>query len=245
MRRLLAAAVPAAILFALAGAALPAAADDASYPISVDVVDDGSGSSGGSSSGGSSSGSGGSGYGGSGSSSGGSSDGTGSSSSGGSSSGSGSHSSGPRPSLFGVDGLRLGYAWSLFPGSGWLDTSVVLHNGGSKDITVTVRGWLTGPLDNRLGATETRTVVVKAGSTTAVRLHLGQVGQWGFVTSHIQAVPPATIDGTPMKTVSREQTLFVVPWLVCALLVVGGGLGYPLFRLIRAAAQSPVAAVPA
>jgi hypothetical protein len=252
MRRVLAAAVPVALLLALAGAgagaAAPARADDGDYPISVDVVGDGSTDTGGSTGSGSS-GSGSSGSGGYGSGSGTGGD-TSGGASGGATGGSGSGTGGKtvadlRGSLFGVDGLRLGYAWSLLPGSGWLDTSVVLHNGGTKDYQVTVRGWLTGPFGNRLGLIETRTVTVKAGGTAAVRLHLGQVGQWGLVTSHIEAVPPKTVDGTPMKTVSREQTIFVVPWLICALLVVGGGLGYPLYRIIRSAARTPATAVTA
>jgi hypothetical protein len=254
MRRLLAAAVPAALLLALAGAgigaAAPARADDGDYPISVDVVGDGSTDTGtgtGSTGSGSSGSGSGSGYGSSGSGS------TGGDTSGGATGG-GSTSGGSgggktvadlRGSLFGVDGLRLGYAWSLSPGSGWLDTSVVLHNGSTKDFPVTVRGWLTGPFGIRLGATETRTVTVKAGGTASVRLHLGEVGQWGLVTSHVDAVPSASVGGTPLKKVSREQTIFVVPWLICALLVVGGGLGYPLYRIIRAAARTPATAVTA
>jgi hypothetical protein len=255
MKRMLAAGVlVGAAAFALA-ATVPVsafAADDISgggdYPITVTVTDDGSTSSGGSGTGGS--GSGGSdsgGFGGSGS---------GSSDSGSSGFGGGSGSTetdengtvgggadgvdtGAKPgasaadAAFSIGGLRLGYLISPNPAQGDLSTEVTLRNGTSSPMSVKLRAWLTGPFGNEIGGPVERTVLLAPRTDRTLRMHVGGVGQWTFITSHLEATPPKSVGGVALKKLTREQSIVIAPWAILAGVIVFAGAGYGISVAVR------------
>jgi hypothetical protein len=54
---------------------------------------------------------------------------------------------------------------------------------------------------------------IAPGKTVVVSLAMPRVGQWTVLTAHATYTPPATVDGTALKPVTREVTIFAFPWL--------------------------------
>ncbi|TPW77141.1 hypothetical protein [Schumannella soli] len=236
MKRMLAAALlaGAAVVLTAAAPVSAFAADDleggGDYPISVTVTGDGSVPSGGSDSGG---------FGGSGS----GSSGFGSSGSSGGSAPSDTVDTGAKPSgegatavadaAFSLGGLRLGYLISPIPTQGELSTSVTLRNGTDAPMPVTIRAWLTGPLGNRIGGPVERTVTLAPQTDRTLRMRVGGVGQWTFITSHLEATPPKSVDGVALKKLTREQSIVIAPWAILLIVIVGAGAGYGISVAVR------------
>ena len=57
--------------------------------------------------------------------------------------------------------------------------------------------------------------------TRQVRLQTHAIGQWAFYVAKVEVVPPKVVDGVNLRTVTRTNYLFTIPWLFVLFAVVG------------------------
>ncbi|TPX02063.1 hypothetical protein FJ656_24295 [Schumannella luteola] len=129
--------------------------------------------------------------------------------------------------------MRLGYQISPLPNRGALSTAVTLRNGTSSAMSVKLRLWMTGPFGNRIGGPVERTVVLAPKTDRTVRTQVEGVGQWTFVTSHLEATPPKSVDGIDLAKLTREQSIVIAPWAILLGVIVAAGAGWGISAAVR------------
>jgi len=160
-----------------------------------------------------------------------------------------SSSTGPlvpvRGTLVAMSGLRTQYHWSPNPAQGSVAVSYTVRNLSHSTIGATSRFWLT----NAVGATVSQREGIslsglKPGKTRVISATLDGVGQWTVLRAHATLTPPSTVDGRPVKPITRDSFVFVPPWLTgsVSVLACGGFFAFHLIRLGRLAALAAAAA---
>lgn len=151
-------------------------------------------------------------------------------------------SSTSRGALFSVSGLSSVYSWSPNPGGGSVTARVTVSNGSTSSLDARAEFWMTTVTGSQIGSRSTVDISdLGAGTAQDASARLDGVGQWGLVVVHARVVPPATIDDTTAKALTRETFLLVPPWLVLGVIGLGAA-GIALLRvLIPARLGAPLA----
>ncbi|GAA2074638.1 hypothetical protein [Microbacterium hatanonis] len=123
-----------------------------------------------------------------------------------------------------VGGLSSAPVLSMNPFGGDLQVWFTVRNVSSSTIEATADFWMEGLLGNRISAVDDLVIAdLKPGETRTVSAELPGVGQWTVLTAHARLEPPAEVGGTELSPLTRDATVFVLPWLF--VLIVAAGLG--------------------
>lgn len=131
-----------------------------------------------------------------------------------------------------VSGLRWSYRFSPNPFDGSLDLSFTVRNEYSEPVDGTATFWLTnifgGPVDTPVTVDVLK---IQPAERRVVTATIGGVAQWTFLTAHATFIPPERLGGIPLIAVTRQGSVFVLPWAVlAAAALVGGWFGYRRYR---------------
>jgi dihydroorotate dehydrogenase (fumarate) len=124
-----------------------------------------------------------------------------------------------------ISSLSASYTPSLNPLAGDATVTFTVTNGGNValagDVTVAVKGLfgidLAAPVNSQVEE-------MLPGSTRTVTTTVTGVGQWVFLNPSVTLVPtiePDALNPGPLNRVNRDAVLFVVPWALLALVVIG------------------------
>jgi hypothetical protein len=137
-----------------------------------------------------------------------------------------------------ISGLSSDYGWSVNPFAGEAVMHFTVRNVSKETISSSVRFWADGPFGNRLDEVEGVEIVdLKPDESRVVEATLTGLGQWTFIQTHATFTPPKTVEGVELASATRDQFLFVPPWLI----VGGAGLAFAatsLARLVRSRGDS-------
>lgn len=142
--------------------------------------------------------------------------------------------------ILSIGGLSTGSAPSLNPFGGEAQVWFTVRNMSKSSIDLTVDFWMENVLGLRLSNVDGVAVpALKPGETRTVGADLPGAGQWTVLTAHARVNPPAQVEGTALSPVTRDATVFVLPWLVVLLLGVGAA-AVVVVSLIRRAGGTPL-----
>lgn len=121
-----------------------------------------------------------------------------------------------------LDGVRSSYQPSVNPFDGTVTVGFTVKNVSNETIDADARFWATGPFGNDLGSVDKVAVTKLApGESRVVSAELAGVGQWIFINAGYTFTPPATIDGVAVAPISRTAPLFVFPWALAVVALLG------------------------
>ena len=141
-----------------------------------------------------------------------------------------------------VSGLKTTYIPSIDPTAGVIRSSFVIKNVSEQSIDSSVTFRLTNFLGQELSAVDRIYILnLEAGETKEVDADLQRPGQWAFTTASFTLTPTSLVDGERLPELTRDPTVFFVPWLVVVFLVLGAA-AYVIVRIIRASRSSSVEA---
>lgn len=132
-----------------------------------------------------------------------------------------------------IGGLSSTSIASVNPFAGEAVVSFTVRNISKETIDADVRFWADGPFGNQLSSVKVPIEALKPDESRTVEATVTGLGQWTFIQVHAMFTPPATIEGIEMASVTRDQFLFVPPWLVLGggSLAIAGTAGFRAFRL--------------
>lgn len=142
--------------------------------------------------------------------------------------------------ILSVGGLSTGSAPSLNPFGGEVQVWFTVRNTSKSSIDLTADFWMENVLGLRLSNVDGVAVpALKPGETRTISADLPGAGQWTILTAHARVNPPAQVDGTELSPLTRDATVFVLPWL--AVLFLGlGAAAVVIVSLIRRAGAAVV-----
>ncbi len=148
-----------------------------------------------------------------------------------------------------VGGLLSDVRISPNPFGGSALLSFTVRNVSKSTFDATADFWMEGPFGNRVAQVDAVTVSqLKAGESRVVSAELPGVGQWAVLTAHATFRPPAEVEGTQLSPLTRDVTVFVLPWMIVSVLLLAG-IALALVQLWRsrrdAAADDLAIGVPA
>ncbi|UFS59218.1 hypothetical protein [Subtercola endophyticus] len=134
-----------------------------------------------------------------------------------------------------LSGVSSDYGWSINPLAGDTSEHFTVHNVSQETIDLTANFSIVGPFGNEIARVDAVPITaLKPDESRVIEAKLSGVGQWAFITAHATLVPPASVAGTPLTPVTRDGFLFVLPWFIVVLLILGVG-AYSVVRLVRGA----------
>lgn len=142
--------------------------------------------------------------------------------------------------ILSISGLSTGSAPSLNPFGGEVQVWFTVRNTSKSSIDLTADFWMENVLGLRLSNVDGVAVsALKPGETRTISADLPGAGQWTVLTAHARINPPAQVDGTELSPLTRDATVFVLPWL--AVLFLGlGAAAVVIVSLIRRAGAAVV-----
>ncbi|WP_164515441.1 hypothetical protein [Microbacterium sp. 10M-3C3] len=148
--------------------------------------------------------------------------------------------------ILSIGGLSTGSSPSANPFSGEVQVWFTVRNMSHSTIDLTADFWMENVFGVRIATIDGVDVSsLKPGETRTVSADLPGAGQWTVLTTHARVNPPAEVDGTELSSLTRDATVFVLPWLLVLLAALAAlaGICVPLVRRELIAAR-PVAATP-
>lgn len=151
--------------------------------------------------------------------------------------------------IMSLSGIKPTYRPSLNPFDGTLDLQFTIQNNGSMPLVGDLHAWVDGPLGATLGSLRSGVALLQPGASRAVRVTIPNVGQLGSLSVHVEVTPkpaPGNTVDEDLRTVSRETTVWAVPWLPVAivLLVIVGVLVGLRVRRVDGAVPPPAGTRP-
>ena len=123
-----------------------------------------------------------------------------------------------------LDGVHSSYQPSVNPFDGTVTVAFTVKNVSKETVDATARFWATGPFGNDIGSVDKMAVTQLApGESRVVSAELPGVGQWIFINAGYTFTPTATIDGVAVAPISRTAPLFIFPWGVAVIALLGVG----------------------
>lgn len=142
--------------------------------------------------------------------------------------------------ILSISGLSTGSAPSLNPFGGEVQVWFTVRNTSKSSIDLTADFWMENVLGLRLSNVDGVAVsALKPGETRTISADLPGAGQWTVLTAHARVNPPAQVDGTELSPLTRDATVFVLPWLAVLFLGLGAG-AVVIVSLIRRAGAAVV-----
>ncbi len=122
-----------------------------------------------------------------------------------------------------VGGLLSDVRISPNPFGGSALLSFTVRNVSKSTFDATADFWMEGPFGNRVAQVDAVSVPqLKAGESRVVSAELPGVGQWAVLTAHATFRPPAEVEGTQLSPLTRDVTVFVLPWMIVSALLLAG-----------------------
>lgn len=145
--------------------------------------------------------------------------------------------------ILSVGGLSTSSAPTVNPFGGDVQMWFTVWNTSKSPIDLTADFWMENALGMRLATVDAVALTgLKPGETRTVSAELPGAGQWTVLTAHARVNPPAEVDGTELSPLTRDATVFVLPWLI-VLLVGAGAAAAVVVMIVRRAALSAAPAV--
>ncbi|MFJ6652772.1 hypothetical protein ACIQLJ_08255 [Microbacterium sp. NPDC091313] len=117
--------------------------------------------------------------------------------------------------ILSIGGLTTASTPSPNPFSGEVQVWFTVRNVSRSTIDLTADFWMENVLGLRIATIEGVQVAgMKPGETRTVSADLPGAGQWTVLTTHARIDPPAEVDGTALSSLTRDATVFVLPWLL-------------------------------
>jgi hypothetical protein len=136
-----------------------------------------------------------------------------------------------------ISGLSSNSVGSINPFAGEIVATFTVRNISTETFDSSVRFWADGPFGNELSQVRVKIDELKPDESRTVTGTLTGIGQWTFIQVHAAYTPPKTLDGIELASATRDQFVFVPPWLV-----VGGGAfaaaGFAGVRAVRLRLES-------
>lgn len=143
--------------------------------------------------------------------------------------------------ILAISGLSTGSTPSINPFDGRVQTWFTVRNTSKSSIDLTADFWMENALGLRLANVDGVALSgVKPGETRTLSAELTGAGQWTVLTAHVRVNPPAQVDGTELAPLTRDATVFVVPWLILLL----AGAGAAAVVVVMIVRRATLAAVP-
>ncbi|GAA3883898.1 hypothetical protein GCM10022381_27610 [Leifsonia kafniensis] len=121
-----------------------------------------------------------------------------------------------------LDGVESAYRPSVNPFDGTVSIGFTVKNVSNETVDASARFWATGPFGNDLGSVDAVPVTQLApGESRIVSAELPGVGQWVLINAGYTFTPPATIDGVAVAPISRTAPLFIFPWALTVVALLG------------------------
>ena len=132
-----------------------------------------------------------------------------------------------------VGGLTVTPIPSANPLGGTVVASFTVRNVSSSTFDSEATFWLDGPVGNRISAVDVDVTALAPGQSRVVTADLPGSGQWGFLTAHATYTPPPVIDDVEIEPMTRDASLFALPWFSAVIAVVALG-AFVIVRALRA-----------
>ncbi len=124
--------------------------------------------------------------------------------------------------ILSVGGLSTGSTPSINPFDGVVQVWFTVRNTSTSTIDLTTDFWMENPLGLRIANVDGVAVPgLKPGETRTVSADLSGAGQWTMLTTHARVTPPSQVDGVELAPLTRDATVFVLPWAIVLLMVLG------------------------
>jgi len=118
-----------------------------------------------------------------------------------------------------VSGLSTRYVPSPDPSEGEIRTSFTVRNVSETTIDSVASFSLTNLFGQQLSSVGSVLVLrLEPHETRVVEATLTRPAQWTFVTATYELTPTSLVDDTRVPSVTRDVTVFFVPWLVVVIL---------------------------
>ena len=111
---------------------------------------------------------------------------------------------------------------TLNPFDGTSELWITLRNRSTETFDLTADFSLATLFGARIHGEKVTVTALKPGETRVVGTTLHGSGQWPFVVGRVVVDPPDTIAGQATAPVARAAMIWVVPWMLVILLVLGG-----------------------
>ncbi|MBM3716378.1 MAG: hypothetical protein FJW64_11735 [Actinobacteria bacterium] len=142
--------------------------------------------------------------------------------------------------ILSIGGLTTGSSLSLNPFGGDVQVWFTVRNTSRSTIDATADFWMENAFGLRLATVDGVAVAgLKPGETRTVGADLTGAGQWTVLTTHARLNPPAQVDDVGLSSLTRDATVFVVPWLTLLVLLVAA-IAATAAVLLRRAVLGPV-----
>jgi hypothetical protein len=143
--------------------------------------------------------------------------------------------------ILSIGGLSTGATPSINPFDGVVQVWFTVRNTSTSTIDLTTDFWMENPLGLRIANVDGVAVAgLKPGETRTVSADLSGAGQWTMLTTHARVTPPPQVDGVELAPLTRDATVFVLPWALVLLL----GLGLAAAIAVSLVRRASAAAVP-
>lgn len=143
--------------------------------------------------------------------------------------------------ILSISGLSTGSAPTINPFDGRVQMWFTVRNTSKSSIDLTADFWMENALGMRLANVDGVALSgLKPGETRTLSAELAGAGQWTVLTTHVRVTPPAQVDGTELTPLTRDATVFVVPWLILLL----AGAGAAAVVVVMIVRRATLAAVP-
>jgi hypothetical protein len=144
-----------------------------------------------------------------------------------------------------VGGLSSASIPSLNPFAGELQMWFTVRNVSRSTVQATAQFWMEGIFGNRISGVDGVLIAdLKPGEVRTVSAELPGVGQWTVITAHATFNPPETVDGAELSPLTRDTTVFSLPWLMVLIASVALG-AWATVQILRRRAVAVAVAVPA
>jgi hypothetical protein len=143
--------------------------------------------------------------------------------------------------MLSIGGLSSSYRPSFNPFGGDLELSFTVRNTSQSTVDATADFWMEGPFGLRISsADDVAVAALKPGETRTVSASLPGVGQWTILTAHTTFTPPETVDDVPLTPLTRDATVFALPWFVVLLVALGLAAWVVVLVLRRREGAEPI-----
>lgn len=134
-----------------------------------------------------------------------------------------------------ISGVTSDYVWSINPLGGESHAQFTVHNVSTETIDGAANFSIIGPFGNEISRVDDVPITaLKPDESRVIDTTFTGLSQWAFFTTHATLVPPATVEGVALTPVTRDGFMFVLPWFLLVLLILGIGT-YSVVRIIREA----------
>lgn len=141
--------------------------------------------------------------------------------------------------VFYVSGVTASSTLSFNPFGGDEHAQFSVRNVTTSTLDATASFHLTNIFGAQIGAVENIPISqLKPGESRVVEAVISGMGQWTFGTISATFTPPNSIDGTTLSPVTRDTFVFVLPWLIIAVVVIVVGV-FATRRILRGGTDKP------